>query len=248
MSLFALSQKNRATTNIIPMDVTPSPDQSTFGGSSCVIRNDRNNAIHNENVEFLRQQSEADILTEQQKLLETMGLYKIDIQCKLSNCSNPICIFADPSIVSFLRQKRKAKLELIPENKAASVVQASTSDIKPSSSSTSAISELDILQHDDIKKWLHFDVVETAKLEWMRDLPANMPELKPGESYEARYVKQISTVNYDPIEINYRFDWKGVLLPFNLEKEESASTDLFLHGDDAHRPGYTLQELFRLAR
>lgn len=157
-------------------------------------------------------------------------------------------VFADPSIVSFLRQKRKAKLELIPENKAASVVQASTSDIKPSSSSASAIPELDILQHDDIKKWLHFDVVETAKLEWMRDLPANMPELRPGESYEARYAKQISAVNYDPIEFNYRFDWKGVLLPFNLEKEESASTDLFLHGDDAHRPGYTLQELFRLAR
>lgn len=48
--------------------------------------------------------------------------------------------------------------------------------------------------------------------------------------------------------IGRRFDWKGVLLPFSLEPEDNTSTDLYLHGDDAQRPGYTLQELFRLAR
>lgn len=90
--------------------------------------------------------------------------------------------------------------------------------------------ELDVLKSDASKNWLHFDVIETDKLEWMRDLPATMPELKPGESYEAR------------------FDWKGVLLPFRLAANESTSSELFLHGDDAHRPGYTMQELFRLAR
>lgn len=76
---------------------------------------------------------------------------------------------------------------------------------------------------------MNFDVVETDKLEWMRDLPLTMPALKPGESYEAR------------------FDWKGVLLPFT-SNDDNTSTDLYLHGDDANRPGYSLQELFRLAR
>lgn len=44
-----------------------------------------------------------------------------------------------------------------------------------------------------------------------------------------------------------RFDWKGVLLPFTMKTNED-SRELYLHGDDAQRPGYTLQELFRLAR
>lgn len=96
--------------------------------------------------------------------------------------------------------------------------------------STNQIPELEVLKNDASKAWLHFDVIETDKLEWMRDLPVTMPELKPGQSYEAR------------------FDWKGVLLPFRLNEQESTSSELFLHGDDAHRPGYTMQELFRLAR
>lgn len=90
--------------------------------------------------------------------------------------------------------------------------------------------DLEVLKSDASKQWLHFDVIETDKLEWMRDLPATMPELKPGQAYEAR------------------FDWKGVLLPFRLDEQDATSSELFLHGDDAHRPGYTMQELFRLAR
>lgn len=97
------------------------------------------------------------------------------------------------------------------------------------SSAQSQPPDLDLLKTEGSNNWLNFDIIETEKLEWMRDLPSNMPELKAGETYEAR------------------FDWKGVLLPFTF-KDESTSTDLFLHGDDAHRPGYTLHELFRLAR
>lgn len=44
--------------------------------------------------------------------------------------------------------------------------------------------------------------------------------------------------------------FKGVLLPFKPKEDDTTatSTELYLHGDDSHRPGYTLQELFRLAR
>lgn len=39
------------------------------------------------------------------------------------------------------------------------------------------------------------------------------------------------------------------MLPFNLSADNAAATrELYLHGEDAQRPGYTLQELFRLAR
>lgn len=46
----------------------------------------------------------------------------------------------------------------------------------------------------------------------------------------------------------FRFDWKGVLLPYQIPTDVNADRELYLHGDDAARPGYTLQELFRLAR
>lgn len=74
LSLFALSQLKKAN-KPVPMDVvaTPSVQSETFGTSSCILRNDKNNIIHKENVEFLKQHSEDDILCEQQRLLGTMG-------------------------------------------------------------------------------------------------------------------------------------------------------------------------------
>lgn len=73
----------------------------------------------------------------------------------------------------------------------------------------------------------------------MKDIPNQIPKLKPNELYEAR------------------FDWKGVLLPYTITSAEEKiaggktikdDRELYLHGDDVHRPGYTLQELFRFAR
>lgn len=130
--------------------------------------------------------------------------------------------YSDPSLVKFLKQKRKPNTESIAE-------ETPTPEKRPKEVSLPELPTLDVLQSENSSKWLNFNVVESAKLEWMRDLPGNLPELKPGEQYEAR------------------FDWKGVLLPFSLQ-EENFSRELYLHGDDAHRPGYTLQELFRLAR
>lgn len=128
----------------------------------------------------------------------------------------------DSSLVQFLKEKRKAKLSKVTENVNTDVEMKETESVP----------NIDILKDESSKNWLHFDVVEPAKLEWMRDLPNNMPDLKPGEQYEAR------------------FDWKGVLLPFKPKEDDTTanSTELYLHGDDSHRPGYTLQELFRLAR
>lgn len=96
-------------------------------------------------------------------------------------------------------------------------------------------STLDILHDPNYESWPNFDIVEPAKLQWMRDVSQKLPRLKPGETYEAR------------------FDWKGVLLPYAAAANDAQTSpvderELYLHGDDAQRPGYTLQELFRLAR
>ena len=87
-----------------------------------------------------------------------------------------------------------------------------------------------ILENPNFEKWPNFNVIEPEKLEWMKDIPNKLPNLKPGEKYEAR------------------FDWKGVLLPYIASDSNEDTRELYLHGEDAERPGYTLQELFRLAR
>lgn len=175
-----------------------------FGVKSHIVESTEAGSIHNENSEYLQKMDENHILAEQKRLLNTM----------------------DPSLVKFLKDKRKT---------AQKVQKPATNDIEmdenvPKMEQMPA--NIDVLTDENSKKWVNFDVIEPAKLEWMRDLPNNMPELKAGEQYEAR------------------FDWKGVLLPFKPAANDAAtvSTELYLHGDDANRPGYTLQELFRLAR
>lgn len=194
-----------------PID-KPSPGKSesmetdsnlAFGSKSHIVENADASTIHKENAEFLQNLNENQILEEQKRLLGTI----------------------DPSIVQFLKEKRKPKLSKVTENVVSDVEMKETKQVAESL-------PIDVLKDENSKNWLHFDVIEPGKLEWMRDLPKNMPELKPGEQYEAR------------------FDWKGVLLPFKPSENDATvnSTELYLHGDDSHRPGYTLQELFRLAR
>lgn len=182
----------------------PSETKSDFGSKSHIVQCTDAGSIHKENSEYLQKMEENHILAEQTRLLNTM----------------------DPSIVKFLKDKRKAaqKMEKPASNDIEMDEKKPKIDAMPSN--------LDVLADENSKKWVHFDVIEPAKLEWMRDLPNNMPDLKAGEQYEAR------------------FDWKGVLLPFKPSENDSTaiSTELYLHGDDANRPGYTLQELFRLAR
>lgn len=223
-SLFAMTQQTK---------VPPSPEciQSNklsdvnlnFGSDSIILDNADAQAIHKENTDFLKNCGVDEIMNEQQRLLGTL----------------------DPSVVKFLREKREKKLKNIAEGKLYRSVSIENADTRlnitcrtvPATAddvemieTQKQMPELDVLKNDASKNWLNFDVIEIDKLEWMRDLPTTMPELKPGQSYEAR------------------FDWKGVLLPFRLNENESTSIELFLHGDDAHRPGYTMQELFRLAR
>lgn len=133
----------------------------------------------------------------------------------------------DPSLVKFVKSKRK-----INELKARATSAAPTS-APVQSSSRDDYQSLDFLKSEESKNWLHFAVLELEKLEWTKDIQKKMANLEPGETFEAR------------------FDWKGFLLPFvDNEKPECVTDDreLYLHGSDPHRPGYSLQEFFRLAR
>ena len=135
----------------------------------------------------------------------------------------------DPALLEFLKSKRNRQpeekkpeeQEVIPKK-----LQKVQEDIVPPS--------LDFLEDDQAKNWMHFDVFEPEKLEWTKDIQRTFSKLKKGEEFEAR------------------FDWRGFMLPYSESEEAPTTTtdgrDLYLHGEEPHRPGYTLQELFRLAR
>lgn len=135
----------------------------------------------------------------------------------------------DPQLLDFLKNKRNRQPEvkkseekdITPEKQ-----QKVQEDIVPPA--------LDFLDDDHAKNWIHFDVFEPEKLEWTKDIQRTFFKLKKGEKFEAR------------------FDWRGFMLPYSESEEAPPATndgqDLYLHGEEPHRPGYTLQELFRLAR
>lgn len=124
----------------------------------------------------------------------------------------------DPSLIDFIKQMRSKKSCPIEPE-----------PVKPPVESAPVIPDLAHVAQE--KNWVNFNEIEDEKLEWMKDVTVEVPRPKEGESYEAR------------------FDWKGTLLPFNDDDTASGDNrELYLHGDEPHRPGYTLQELFRLAR
>lgn len=128
----------------------------------------------------------------------------------------------DPKLVDFVRSKRKSN----------EAQQSSPRPTAPKISKAEELPALDFLKDEHAKNWLHFDILEPEKLEWTRNIEKTFENLKPGESYEAR------------------FDWKGFLLPFIDNAKEIVKDDreLYMHNDDPQRPGYSLQELLRLAR
>ncbi|XP_053660448.1 RNA polymerase II-associated protein 1 [Anopheles marshallii] len=129
----------------------------------------------------------------------------------------------DPKLVEFLKARKK------PETSAKESLSGTRQGTRFSDLSPIG---MEVLKEKGSEQWINFDVLEPEKLEWTKDIERSVKELKPGESYEAR------------------FDWKGILQPYVAEPNHQQADDreLYLHGEDAQRPGYTLQELFRLAR
>lgn len=192
--------------------------------------------IHNENVKLLSKMSESEILEEQQKLLNTLDSKIVDFIKSKRNNSN---LKHNISKCSTLQMDIQDDLVQCENNtNTGSPVKTLTSPPLQSKSheeSTQVIQtsddtlwENDVLSHPDVSKWLHFDALEKDKLQWMKDIEQNN-QIKPDEPYEAR------------------FDFKGYLLPYTIELTEEHKS-LFHHGDEPHRPGYTLTELFELSR
>ncbi|XP_038213434.1 RNA polymerase II-associated protein 1 [Zerene cesonia] len=138
----------------------------------------------------------------------------------------------DPQIIEFIRKKRNK--EPINDNKMSDKprleVKEETMECIETTESrvdNDSLWENDVLSHPHVDRWLHFESLEKDKLEWIKGMEEN--KLKTDEPYEAR------------------FDFKGYLLPYTIEYTEKTKT-LFHHGEEPHRPGYSLTELLELSR
>lgn len=190
---------------------------------SYVVSSEVASDIHNENLKLLSSMTQKDILDEQQKLLKTL----------------------DPKLVMFFKAKRVGMSNSHDTN-VNSAEEMDTSilskdPIKPSdvhqnikeplsitNPDQDSLWDNDVLTHPQVNNWLHFDSLEKDKLEWMRGIEESK-RVNPDEPYEAR------------------FDFNGYLLPYTVEYTEKSKT-LFHHGEEPHRPGYSLTELIELTR
>lgn len=128
---------------------------------SCILTGTDKDQIHEENMEKLKSMPENEILEEREKLLATM----------------------DPAIVAFLKSRRKElkKVEATEVPSISCLNQAgrdtNLEDIEAS---------VQLLNQPESEKWLHFDIVETNKLAWMKDVFVSKSAENKKE-YEARY-------------------------------------------------------------
>ncbi|KAK9876898.1 hypothetical protein WA026_015934 [Henosepilachna vigintioctopunctata] len=129
----------------------------------------------------------------------------------------------DPALLAFIKAKaRKQK----PKNTNPSILQQNEAGRNINVENIKTTS--DILQKPGAENWLNFDLLEVHKLAWMEEI--TLSKIDKNKALDAR------------------FDFEGWLLPFTESEVTDANRILYHHGEEPDRPGYTLQELFTLAR
>ncbi|XP_051161859.1 RNA polymerase II-associated protein 1 [Leptopilina boulardi] len=141
-----------------------------------------------------------------------------DILCEKRKLESTL----NPNLIEFIKRRKKEKDRLKEENKKKIIIE----DTIENEEIPEMIQE--IFTEAKKNNWIHMDVVEKEKGKWMMDVKENK-KVNLNESYNAR------------------FDFNGILLPFN---DENITIDkgLHHHGDEPERPGYSLQELLQLCR
>ncbi|CAB3222244.1 unnamed protein product [Arctia plantaginis] len=174
----------------------------------------------------------SDISKENTKVLKDMSEKEIlEEQKKLLST-------LDPKLIQYIKSKRQSGQNSNKEQKPKKEVTFDTQNAPNKNIDEQMDTEIiveddslwdnDILSHPQVNKWLHFDSLEKDKLEWIKGIQVSKT-IKADEPYEAR------------------FDFRGYLLPYTMEYNEQTKT-LFHHGDEPHRPGYSITELIELTR
>ncbi|XP_051872012.1 RNA polymerase II-associated protein 1 isoform X2 [Pristis pectinata] len=176
--------------------------------------------IHEENLARLQAMSKDEIEEERNNLMARL----------------------DPSLIAFLKSRRSGESYIeVSSNKTNTQGAENSDEDKQSDSHLEAelqsnsfkkepmdqeTTEPDIPLKPD-KGWVHMDVLEYEKLEWMKDLP------KPRRRKTNK-------------EMQARFSFHGDLIPPGVDVPTHLG--LHHHGEQPEEAGYSLQELFHLSR
>lgn len=145
----------------------------------------------------------------------------------------------DPKLIEFIKNKHQrtatkteeqsvGSSKLMDRSESISTEEVKTTDKEEKEVLDEYIQENDVLSNPNVNKWVHFDQLEKDKLEWMKSIE-DSEKMKPDKPYEAR------------------FDFNGYLLPYTMSYTEETKP-LFHHGEEPHRPGYSIVELLELSR
>lgn len=129
----------------------------------------------------------------------------------------------DPKLVEFLRRKKTTVEGHISQTPSSSEHDAGQ---KPIIKTKMTLEKKD-LPIQPKKEWSHMERLEYDKLEWMKDLPPPSTDNKETGQHA-------------------RFDFHGNLMTCDVDIP--VNVGLHHHGDEPERSGYTLEELFHLAR
>ncbi|KAF6767989.1 hypothetical protein AHF37_02217 [Paragonimus kellicotti] len=176
--------------------------------------------IHEENINRLLSMSEEEILKEREMLISSM----------------------DPSMIAFLLHEKRKLIPIGPKE----------TELERAKSCTKATSVREAAQHPTelSSQFPHIDQLESEKLAWTQDLPLigkKAPEFHLQDStadQSGAAVEQPANKPSTPSQA--RFDLCGLVVP----PDAIVDTHLGLHhhGEEPERAGYTVGELFHLAR
>lgn len=133
----------------------------------------------------------------------------------------------DPGLLEYIKSLRKKDKKPTSDVQPTHEIQSPPETVKTEVLNID-LADNDVITHPNLQNWIHFDTLERDKLQWIKNMEA-FDSKHSDKPYEAR------------------FDFKGYLLPYSMDYTEETKT-LFHHGEDAHRPGYSLSELFQLSR
>nr|XP_046913711.1 LOW QUALITY PROTEIN: uncharacterized protein LOC124494566 [Dermatophagoides farinae] len=170
----------------------------------------------------------SEIKRENQKLLDDMSSDDIE------KLRNEIMKKLSSKTVEFLKSKKFSYRSSLPKT-AEPIIEAKTNDNEEAIKTVEDIAEKIPIKMAEIKagKYIHMDVIEKEKLEWIGDLHS-------GENSQEHNQK-----SKNPDSFAARFDFEGILLTDGHEEEsDTIHQGLHHHGDEPERPGYTINELF----
>eukprot|EP00794_Sanderia_malayensis_P020498 gene20498-22515_t len=175
--------------------------------------------IHEENLSKLSEISEKDILEEQAKLKASL----------------------DPKILEFIKSKRQKATNLsnAQQDVKVEMMEVDSDGVKEEKENRQTLSQDERGKTEAVfNPYAEFDIkgdlpgmkiIEDEKLQWMKEPP-----------------KPLFKTDGDKSASPARFDLEGNLAP--RSQETPFDRALHHHGDDQDAPGYTLEELFHLAR